>query len=335
MSFLNEPPARLYFSCLDDSFTKETPRGGETCLCDFRKVWAEMDPALKRKFKAKGVLNIRNYNKEKPTVPLDFFKLKPWKDLFFTTDKAEVDAECEASGLTATWGPADSLRLANAAGATRVHPKTNIETFSNHCPTFHVAMGPQEFDRTWRRTGQVKILALWLLMAAFTTLYRIIMPWVSYGMHVCFSDGEAISDEEMEHVRDLIWKHMAFPAWKNGDILMIDNHSVSHGRQPFQGKRKVVVSWAGETQGIAPLPPAILPSVHATAKGGSGVGAGAALLPGAKAYADYFKHAQDMDDEAFSGLRDASYETAVDNQVGGSPARKAARARSTSRKARA
>jgi hypothetical protein len=333
MSFLNEPPARLYFTCLDDSFTKETPRGGETCLCDFRKVWAEMDPSLKTKFKSKGVLNIRNYNKEKPAIPLDFFKLKPWKDLFFTSDKAEVDAECEASGLTASWGEGDSLRLANAAGATRVHPKTNIEVFSNHCPTFHVAMGPQEFDRTWRRTGEVRILALWLLMSVFTTLYRLLMPWVSYGMHVCFGDGEAITDREMEHVRDLIWKNMQFPAWRNGDILMIDNHSVSHGRQPFKGKRKVVVSWAGETQGVAPLPPAIVPSLHSSVNGGSGVGAVAALLPTAMKYTQYFQHAQDISDEAFAGLRDSSYETAVDNTSSSSSAAKR-RSRSTGRRAK-
>ena len=34
-----------------------------------------------------------------------------------------------------------------------------------------------------------------------------------------------------------------FP-WKEGDILMLDNMLICHGRQPFVGKRKVVVGMA-------------------------------------------------------------------------------------------
>jgi hypothetical protein len=37
---------------------------------------------------------------------------------------------------------------------------------------------------------------------------------------------------------------MVFNRWKKGDILFIDNFSVSHGRQPtYDTGRKVVVGW--------------------------------------------------------------------------------------------
>lgn len=329
MSFLNGPPARLYFSCLDDSFTANTAVGGETCLCDFRKVWAQLDPALKAKMKDQGVLYVRNYLKRTPAVPVDVFKLKPWTDLFMTDDPAEVDAECAATGLSVAWGDGDSLSIANAAGATRVHPETNVEVFSNHAPTFHIAMGAQEFDRTWRRTGELRLLVLWALMGFLTALYRLIMPWTSYGMHTTLGSGQQLSDEEMEHVRDVIWANMVFPRWRKGDILMIDNWSVSHGRQPYIGKRKVVVSWAAETQGAAPLPPHAVQALHPVARAGSGAGATAAMV---RDYSAYFRYAHDYDDEVH--VRDSSYETmahAADATPPSKPLR--SRARSAGRRA--
>jgi alpha-ketoglutarate-dependent taurine dioxygenase len=36
---------------------------------------------------------------------------------------------------------------------------------------------------------------------------------------------------------------VAFP-WQKGDLLMLDNMLVAHGRNPFSGERKVIVSMA-------------------------------------------------------------------------------------------
>lgn len=54
-------------------------------------------------------------------------------------------------------------------------------------------------------------------------------------------------------VRSQTWKNLKFPRWHTGDLLMIDNCAVSHGRQPYSGPRKVLVAWSDETQGAAEM----------------------------------------------------------------------------------
>lgn len=51
MSFLPAPPKQLFFCCLE----APTSSGGETCLCDFAKVYQQMDPEIRKKFEEKGV----------------------------------------------------------------------------------------------------------------------------------------------------------------------------------------------------------------------------------------------------------------------------------------
>lgn len=51
MSFLPAPPRTIFFCCLEPP----TSVGGETVLCDFKKVYDEMDPNIRQEFEDKGV----------------------------------------------------------------------------------------------------------------------------------------------------------------------------------------------------------------------------------------------------------------------------------------
>ena len=63
-------------------------------------------------------------------------------------------------------------------------------------------------------------------------------------MHCTHADGSPIADADMDAVRDAIWKNMVFFKWRKGDVLVIDNDAVSHGRMPFRGPREIAVAWA-------------------------------------------------------------------------------------------
>ena len=54
MSFLPSPPKQLYFCCLDPP----TSIGGETCLCDYKQVYQQLDPDIRKQFTEKGVSEI-------------------------------------------------------------------------------------------------------------------------------------------------------------------------------------------------------------------------------------------------------------------------------------
>ena len=56
MSFLPAPPRFLFFCCLE----APTSVGGETSLCDFRKVYQQLDPAVRRDFEQKRVKILRD-----------------------------------------------------------------------------------------------------------------------------------------------------------------------------------------------------------------------------------------------------------------------------------
>ena len=56
MSQLPAPPRKVFFCCLDPP----TSFGGETSLCDFRKVYKGMDPEVRNKFEEKGVILLNN-----------------------------------------------------------------------------------------------------------------------------------------------------------------------------------------------------------------------------------------------------------------------------------
>ncbi|MGA1055814.1 MAG: TauD/TfdA family dioxygenase, partial [Pseudohongiellaceae bacterium] len=59
---------------------------------------------------------------------------------------------------------------------------------------------------------------------------------------VCFGDGSALADEDMETVC-AISEELAFDLpWVAGDIALVDNFLVMHGRRPFEGQRCVLAS---------------------------------------------------------------------------------------------
>ena len=56
-----------------------------------------------------------------------------------------------------------------------------------------------------------------------------------------YGDGSRIEPEALDHLRDVYReKTVSFP-WHRGDILMLDDMLVAHGRSPYQGARKILV----------------------------------------------------------------------------------------------
>jgi alpha-ketoglutarate-dependent taurine dioxygenase len=68
------------------------------------------------------------------------------------------------------------------------------------------------------------------------------MPEENLPQSVRFADGSPIPDEHVRHIRDRGFESAADVDWRPGDLLLIDNVLVAHGRRPFTGSRRVLVA---------------------------------------------------------------------------------------------
>lgn len=98
---------------------------------------------------------------------------------------------------------------------------------------------PGDFKRATARQNTWLLYLLYWVAWFIVVLKKWFVQRNDQAMHCVFGNGEEISDEKMEQVRNLIWKNTVFYQWRHGDIMALDNHSVSHGRMPYQGPRAI------------------------------------------------------------------------------------------------
>jgi alpha-ketoglutarate-dependent taurine dioxygenase len=198
-------PLKIFFAC-----HTAAEEGGETPIADCRRVLAGIDPEVRARFAAKGWMYVRNFG--------DGFGLE-WQTVFQTTDKAEVEAHCAKSGIAVEWKDGNRLRTRAIRPALTRHPGTGEELWFNHATFFHVSTLAPEIR------GE--------LLALFDEED---LPANTY-----YGDGSPIEPDTLDHLRSLYYQEtLQFP-WQEGDVLMLDNMMVAHGRSPFRGERKILV----------------------------------------------------------------------------------------------
>ncbi|MBX7182579.1 MAG: TauD/TfdA family dioxygenase [Bacteroidia bacterium] len=238
MSFLPHPPKKLFFYC-----HTAPSYGGETPICDFRKVYNDLNPEIRAEFERKGVMTVRNYAGPGKKSRFNLFELKSWEQMFLTTNKAEVTKKCKENGIALEWLPEDRLRLITRTPAMLTHPVTGNKAWFNHTQVFHVAASVYEYSHISKRQKRWKTIGFNLLSKLLVKLKKS-TPSMDQSMQVLFGDGSEIPDSYVQHLEEVIWKNMSIYSWQKGDVIVIDNFSTSHGRLPYEGKRDIWVCWS-------------------------------------------------------------------------------------------
>jgi alpha-ketoglutarate-dependent taurine dioxygenase len=219
------PEAHIPLHC-EMAYTTKWPRilwmyshvaaeeGGETPIADARKVYETISPATRQRFLDKnGVMYVRNFRKG-----IDL----PWQEVYDVSTEAELEAYCKKHDIAFEWRDGGVLRTKAVAQAIARHPDTGEMAWFNQAHLFHVS----SVEPTIRK----------ILVAKFKEDG---LPRNSY-----YGDGTPIEDGVLEEIRGAYAKtEVAFP-WQRGDVIMIDNMLVSHGRRPFKGPRKTLVAMA-------------------------------------------------------------------------------------------
>jgi alpha-ketoglutarate-dependent taurine dioxygenase len=201
-------PLKIFFFC-----QQAAAEGGETPIADCRRVLARIDPAVRERFEAKGWMYVRNFG--------DGFGLD-WRTVFQTDDTAAVEEHCRRGGIEVEWKSDGRLRTRAVRPALTPHPKTGELLWFNHATFFHVSTLEPEVREA--------------LLAEFAAGE---LPANTY-----YGDGSPIEPETLAHLRSLYQSETRTFPWQSGDVLLLDNMMVAHGRSPYRGARKILVGMA-------------------------------------------------------------------------------------------
>ena len=242
MSFLPEPPSQLYFGCLKPSASV----GGETSLADFRSVFRDLPSDLKQKLLDKGIRYTRTHRRVGAKYTYDVSEMLGWPQLFGTDSKEEVERICAKEGIPYEWQGEDQDVFVSTtqSDAFQLHPVTGEHVWFNHTQVFHWTTFAAELWFAFVRTWEIRLFLHCLFIGLYSILRYVVLGH-KMSLNATFGDGEPISVQEMTQIRNAIHQNMVFSRWEKGDLLLIDNFSTSHGRQPTYDKgRKIAVAWA-------------------------------------------------------------------------------------------
>jgi len=206
-SYASTWPRKIFFYC-----HIAAKLGGETPLADSREVYRQLSKETRDLLADRKVMYVRNYGRG---VDLT------WQDAYQTNDPAEVEAYCRAASISWEWLDAGrQLRTRQVRPAVAKHPVTGEWLWFNQAHLFHTS----SLDPATRE-------------ALLATYAEQDLPRQTF-----FGDGSPIPVSLLDEVRDTYRRNSQVFPWQNGDVLILDNMLVSHGRKSFTGPRKVYVA---------------------------------------------------------------------------------------------
>jgi alpha-ketoglutarate-dependent taurine dioxygenase len=205
-SYVMSWPMKLCFCCVVAPQDR-----GETPIADVRRVLARISPGTRRRFEEKGYMLVRNFSEHLSL---------PWKTSFKVSNREELETYCRKARIEAIWEDENHLKTRQVRPAIARHPRTHEEVWFNHIAFWHVSSlvpGVREvLLRDYSEEG---------------------LPYNTY-----FGDGSRIDDAIVEELRQAYEAETVRFPWKEGDLLLVDNMLVAHGRSPYSGPRKIIVS---------------------------------------------------------------------------------------------
>ncbi len=200
-------PNKIMFFCVISPTS-----GGETPIADSRKVLKNINPEIVNKFKQKGVMYVRNY-----TSGIDL----SWQEVFQTDSKEKVECYCDEHAIQWLWrNDSNELTTKQVCQATVNHPITGEEVWFNQAHLFHISSLVNED-------------------AAFL---KAELGEDNLTRNSFYGDGTNFEPPYLTEIRQAYDAATIKFEWQRGDIMLLDNILMAHGRTPYTGERKIAVA---------------------------------------------------------------------------------------------
>ena len=205
-SHLQQWPMKIWFCCLQPA-----KQGGATPIVDCRKIYQALSPEIRDCLDQKQLMYVRNYIKG-----LDV----NWQDFFHTNNRSVVEQRCQTADIEWEWLADDGLQTRQIRPALARHPHTGEGVVFNQLQLHHLSYLDQP--------TQQSLLSLF----GEDRLPR----------QVYYGDGSPIEPEVLHALQTAYTEAEQFFTWQQGDMLMLDNMLMAHGRQSYVGPRKIAVA---------------------------------------------------------------------------------------------
>src|SRR5262249_19449186 len=139
---------------------------------------------------------------------------------FHTRDRGEAERYFLSREIEFDWKDGNRLRTRQVRPAVARHPVTGETVWFNHVAFWHVS----GLEPALRQVMQ-------------EVLEEEDLPYNTY-----YGDGAPIMPSVIDEIRRAYDEETVTFKWQAGDILMLDNMLVAHGRNSYGGERKILVA---------------------------------------------------------------------------------------------
>lgn len=192
-------PRRLFFFC-----QSAAQHGGATPLCRSDRLFASLkdrNPSLARAFAERGV---RYVTRMPAADDPGSGQGRGWRSTLSVDTQVEAEEKLGDLGYRYVWGHDGGLAVTSPRLPATLTLEDGSTAFYNQMVAAYLG---------WAGVRDAPESAL------------------SYG------DGSLLAREDLELVAELAYAHTTDVVWQDGDVALVDNHRVMHGRRPYSGDR--------------------------------------------------------------------------------------------------
>ena len=218
------------FCCL-----KACTAGGETIIVDCRRVYEDLPRKIVEQFQGKTFPMTRR------------FRFDLLQQNMETDDRESIEAACKELGVgSITWSEM-GVTITSDLPAVIYHDETGEPIWCNRLlganPWAFVIQSYFSILKTrdlGLKARAISLLPPYLLYLAPYLLSGLLSGKRSQLEGEAETPGLQVSTKVAYQLARAYWKNAAVFSWREGDVLLLDNRLVAHGRMPFRGERSIV-----------------------------------------------------------------------------------------------